>query len=89
MGWQKMAGYNWRALIEADIGRYKRVIREALRSRMDARQATEVVIAVRALNRMLRLGRPRAPGSLTPKLRCSSCMVVQQRVLIRRTFLQS
>ena len=58
MGWQKTSGYNWRALIEADISRYKRVIGDALRSRTDARQATEVVIAVRVLNRMLELGRP-------------------------------
>ena len=58
MGRQKASGYNWRALIEADIGRYKRVIGDALRSRTEARQATEVLIAVRALNRMLELGRP-------------------------------
>ena len=58
MGWQKASGYNWRALVEADISRYKRVIGDALRSRTDARQATEVIIAVRALNRMLELGRP-------------------------------
>src|SRR5271166_4453762 len=58
MGWQKASGYNWRALVEADISRYKRVIGDALRSQSDARQATEVVIAVRALNRMLELGRP-------------------------------
>jgi len=45
-------------LIEADIGRYKRVIGDTLRSRTDARQATEVAIAVRVLNRMLELGRP-------------------------------
>jgi hypothetical protein len=45
-------------LVEADIGRYKRVIGGTLRSRTDARQATDVVIAVRALNRMLKLGRP-------------------------------
>ena len=45
MDWQKTAGYNWRALIEADIGRYKRVVGDALRSRTDARQTTEVVIA--------------------------------------------
>ena len=44
--------------MEADVSRYKRVIGDALRSRMDARQATEVVIAARALNRMLELGRP-------------------------------
>jgi hypothetical protein len=58
MGWQKASGYNWRALVEADISRYKRVIGDALRSHTDARQATEVVIATRALNRMLELGRP-------------------------------
>jgi hypothetical protein len=58
MAWQKASGYNWRALVEADISRYKRVIGDALRSQTDARQATEVVIAVRALNRMLELGRP-------------------------------
>ena len=58
MGWQKASGYNWRALVEADIARFKRVIGDALRSRTDGRQATEVAIAVRALNRMLELGRP-------------------------------
>jgi hypothetical protein len=58
MGWQKASGYNWRALVEADIGRWKRVIRGALRSQMDAWQATEVVIAVTVLNRMLEMGRP-------------------------------
>lgn len=60
MGWQKASGYNLRALIEADIGRYKRVIGDALRSRTDARRATEVEIAARALNRMLKLGRPKS-----------------------------
>jgi len=40
------------------IGRYKRVIGDALRSRTDARRATEVGIAACALNRMLALGRP-------------------------------
>ena len=58
MTWQKASGYNLRALIEADIGRYKRVIGDALRSRTDARRSTEVEIAVCALNRMLTLGRP-------------------------------
>ena len=58
MGWQKASGYNDRALVEADISRYKRVIGDTLRSRTKARQATEVVIAVQALNRMLKLGRP-------------------------------
>jgi hypothetical protein len=58
MGWQRASGYNWRALVEADIGRYKRVIGNALRSRTEGRQTTEVGIAVAALNRMLELGRP-------------------------------
>jgi len=58
MAWQKVAGYNWRALVEADISRFKRVIGEGLRSRTDQRRATEAAIAVNALNRMLELGRP-------------------------------
>ncbi len=58
MGWQKASGYNWRALVEADISRFKRVIGDALRSRTDGRQATEVAIATDVLNRMLDLGRP-------------------------------
>ncbi len=58
MGWQKASGYTRRALAEASIGRYKRVIGEGLRSRTDRRRATEVEVAVRALNRMLEFGRP-------------------------------
>ena len=58
MGWQRASGYRWRALVEADIGRYKRVIGDALHSRIGGRQTTEVAIAVAALNRMLELGRP-------------------------------
>jgi hypothetical protein len=57
MGWQKASGYNWRALVEADIGRWKRVIGHALRSQTERRQATEVAIAVDVLNRMLQLER--------------------------------
>ncbi len=58
MGWQKASGYNRRALAEAAVSRYKRVIGDALRSRTDRRRTTEVAIAVQALNRMLDLGRP-------------------------------
>ena len=58
MGWQKVSGYNWRALVEADVSRWKRVIGDALRSHTDGRQATEVAIAADVLNRMLELGRP-------------------------------
>ena len=59
MGWQKASGYNARAKAEAAVSRYKRVIGDALRSRTDRRQTTEVAIAVRALNRMLEFGRPK------------------------------
>jgi hypothetical protein len=58
MGWQRASGYNWRALVESDISRWKRVIGDGLRSRTDGRQATEVAIAANVLNRMLELGRP-------------------------------
>ena len=58
MGWQKASGYNWRALVEADIARFKRVIGDGLRARTDERRATEVNVAVHALNRMLEFGRP-------------------------------
>ena len=58
MGWQRRSGYNWRALVEADVSRWKRVIGDGLRSRTDDRRATEVAIAARTLNQMLQLGRP-------------------------------
>ena len=57
-GWQRASGYNWRALVESDVSRWKRVIGDGLRSRTDGRQATEVAIAADALNRMLEIGRP-------------------------------
>ena len=58
MGWQRASGYNFRALVEADISRWKRVIGDGLHSQTDGRQATEVAIAADVLNRMLGLGRP-------------------------------
>ena len=58
MGWQKTSGYTRRALVESAISRFKRVIGDALRSRTDQRRATEISIAIHALNRMLELGRP-------------------------------
>jgi hypothetical protein len=58
MAWQKASGYNLRAKVEASIGRYKRVIDDALRSRTDRTEATEVALAAAALNRMLEFGRP-------------------------------
>jgi hypothetical protein len=58
MGWQRASGYNWRALAEADVSRWKRVIGDGLRSQTDGRQTTKVAIAAEVLNRMLDLGRP-------------------------------
>src|SRR3954471_16272215 len=58
MAWQATSGYNRRAKVEAAIGRWKQVIGDGLRSRMDDRRATEVDVAVHVLNRMLTLGRP-------------------------------
>ncbi len=58
MGWQKASEYNWRALVEADISRWKCVIGDGLRFQTDGRQATEIAIAADVLNRMLDLGRP-------------------------------
>src|SRR3954454_9911455 len=60
MGWQTASGYNHRALAEATIGRFKRVIGDGLRARRDERQATEMDVAVHVLNRMLELGQPKS-----------------------------
>lgn len=71
--------------IEADISRFKRVIRGALRSRTDERRATE--IAIGALKRMLELGRPEyvrkgvtadLPTAL-PRLRAGPCNSFPQK----------
>jgi len=56
--WQKTSGYTKRSRAEAAIGRFKQVIGDGLRSRTDRRRATEVDVAVHALNRMLEPGRP-------------------------------
>jgi len=56
--WQRASGYTRRARAEAAISRFKQVIGGGLRSPTDQRRATEVDVAVHALNRMLELGRP-------------------------------
>jgi hypothetical protein len=58
MAWQKVSGYSLRAEVEASIRRYKRVIGDALRSRTDRTEATEVALAAAALTWMLAFGRP-------------------------------
>ena len=56
--WQKASGYTKWSLAGAAMSRFKRVIGDGLRARTDRRRATEVNIAVHALNRMLEPGRP-------------------------------
>ena len=58
MAWQRASGYNMRARVEGQIGRFKQTIGPALRFHSDEAQVTEVAIAVEVLNRMLDLGRP-------------------------------
>jgi len=59
-GWQAPSGYNRRAVVEAQIGRYKRVIGNALRSHTEEARRAEVAIADHVLNRMNDLGRPKS-----------------------------
>ena len=56
--WQKASGYTKRARAEAAMSRFKQVIGDGLRSRTDERRATEVAVAVHALNRRVEFGRP-------------------------------
>jgi hypothetical protein len=58
MAWQRRSGYNKRARVEAAMNRWKQVIGDELRAHTDERRATELAVAVHALNRMLELGRP-------------------------------
>jgi hypothetical protein len=52
------SGYNKRRRVETAIGRYKQGIGAGLCFRKDGRRATEVFVAVHALNQMQELGRP-------------------------------
>ncbi len=58
MSWQSASGYNERARAEAIMNRWKQVIGDELRAHTDERRATEVAVAVHALNPMLEFGRP-------------------------------
>jgi len=60
MGWQRATGYGRRSLVETAIGRYKHLIGAKLRARSLAAQQGEVAIAVNALNRMIRVAKPRS-----------------------------
>jgi hypothetical protein len=58
MACQRDSGYDQRARVEGQIGRWKQVIGDALRFHTAAAQATEVAIAAEVLNRMFDVGRP-------------------------------
>lgn len=58
MAWQKSSGYNRRALVEATMSRYKRIIGPRLRSRNLAAQKNEAMIGVDVLIRMFEFDRP-------------------------------
>ena len=58
MRWQSASGYNTRARAEAAMNRWKQMIGDELRAHSDERRATDVAVAVHALNRMQDLGRP-------------------------------
>jgi hypothetical protein len=60
MNRQKASGYNTRSKVEAAMSRYKSVIGDALKSRHDTRRVTEVVIAIKSLNRTNQLGRAKS-----------------------------
>jgi len=60
MGWQKKSRYTRRALVETFISRFERLIGDALRSQTDRRRASEIAVAVQALNRMLEFMRPKS-----------------------------
>jgi Transposase DDE domain len=57
-GWKKKAGYHRRSLVETAIFRLKTIFADKLKSREVHRQATEVIIRCKALNRMTDLGMP-------------------------------
>lgn len=56
--WKRTSGYHTRSLVENVIFRFKTIFGDRLRSREDARQVTEMKLAVNALNRMFQLGMP-------------------------------
>jgi hypothetical protein len=58
LAWQQVSDYSRRAKVETAIGRWKQVIGDGLRSRIEACRIPEVRVAVHILNRMLKLGRP-------------------------------
>jgi hypothetical protein len=58
MAWQRATGYGRRSLAETAVGRYKAIIGPKLRARGLPAQRAEAAIAVRVLNRMIRVAKP-------------------------------
>ncbi|WP_229598027.1 IS5 family transposase [Roseibium aggregatum] len=58
MAWQKSTGYDQRARVETQMGCWKSVIGERLKSRTLDNQRTESRIGVSVLNKMTSLGHP-------------------------------
>ncbi len=58
--WKKESGYHQQGRVENTFFRYKATLGDRLYARNWQAQETEVAIACRVLNRMLRLGRPRS-----------------------------
>jgi hypothetical protein len=58
MAWQKATGYGRRSPHRDRIGRYKSLIGSRLRARTLSTQQREIVIAVEALNQMIRVAKP-------------------------------
>ncbi len=58
MAWQRATGYGRRSLAETAVGRYKAIIGPKLRARMLPAQRGEAVMAIEALNRMIRVAKP-------------------------------
>jgi hypothetical protein len=58
MAWQRATGYGRRSLAETAVGRYRALIGPKLRARSLPAQQGEAAIAVRVLNRMIRVAKP-------------------------------
>jgi hypothetical protein len=58
MAWQRATGYGRRSLAETAVGRFKALIGPRLRARGLPAQRGEAAIAVRVLNRMIRVAKP-------------------------------
>ena len=58
MAWQRATGYGRRSLAETAVGRFKAIIGPRLRARGLPAQQGEAAIAVRVLNRMIRVAKP-------------------------------